>query len=335
VHLVEWKRGTAAFTTMQSIRIHSFGGPEVLALESIDTPVPGPGEVRIQVQAIGVNPVETYVRTGAYGPRTFPFTPGTDCAGTIDALGEGVEGFRQGDRVYTAGTVSGAYASVAIATAAQVHPLPETLDYAEGAAIGIPYATAWRALVDIAAARSGESILIHGATGGVGVAAVGIARHLGLCATGSAGSDAGESLVRSLGLEQVVRHDRDGYLADAVAGTRDGAGFDIVLEMAAHRNLGADLGILRKRGRVVVVGSRGPIEVNARELMIRDAAVHGMLLFNAPPEDLARTHAALRECFERGDFRPSIARRIPLGDAAEAHRALLEPGAVGKVVLIP
>ncbi|MFM7322188.1 MAG: NADPH:quinone reductase [Armatimonadota bacterium] len=320
---------------MQAIRIHAFGGPDVLALESVDDPIPGAGEVRIRVHAIGVNPVETYVRNGAYGPRAFPFTPGTDCAGVVDAVGDGVETFRIGDRVYTSGTITGAYAEAAVATVAHVHRLPDPLDFAEGAAIGIPYATAWRALVDIAAARPGESLLIHGASGGVGVAALGIARHLGLRTTGSAGSDAGEALIGTLGVDHAVRHDRDGYLAGAVAATPEGAGFDIVLEMAAHRNLGADLGILRLGGRVVVVGSRGPIEVNARELMIRDASVHGMLLFNAPPTELARTHADLGRCFTNGDFRPVIARRFPLADAAKAHRAVLEPGAVGKLVLVP
>ena len=320
---------------MQAIRIHAFGGPEVLTTETIDDPVPGPGEIRIRVHAIGVNPVETYVRAGAYGPRAFPFTPGTDCAGVVELVGPGVANHSPGQRVYTAGTVSGAYADTVIATSAQVHPLPDNLDFEQGAAIGIPYATAWRSLVDIAGVTRGAWVLVHGATGGVGVAAVQIAKHLGAHVVGTAGSDAGEALVGSLGTDHCVRHDRDGYREAALACTPGGAGFHVIVEMAAHRNLGADTALLARAGRVVVVGSRGPVEVNARDLMLRDASVHGMLLFNTPAEELAAIHARLGECFEASAFAPVISRRFALRDAAEAHRAVLEPGATGKLVLVP
>lgn len=320
---------------MHAIRIHAFGGPEVLRLEEVPDPQPGPGEVRIDVRAVGVNPVETYVRSGAYGARPLPLTPGSDAAGVVDAVGEGVTRFRPGDRVYTAQTRTGAYAQKTVAPETHVHPLPDGVSFAQGAAINIPYATAYRSLVGRARVRAGECLLVHGASGGVGVAAVQIGRALGLDVAGTAGSDDGAALVAREGAHRVHRHDQDGYLDAAVAATPGGRGFDVVLEMAAHINLGRDLTALAPGGRVVVVGSRGPVEINARDTMGRDAAILGMLLFNTPADELAGIHRALFAGLENGSLRPVVGRELPLADAPEAHAAVLRPGAQGKIVLIP
>jgi NADPH:quinone reductase len=154
---------------MKAIRVHQFGGPEVMQLKNVADPEPGPNQVLIHVRAIGVNPVETYIRAGRYPNLTLPFTPGTDAAGEVAATGAAVRHVSIGARVYySSGSVTGAYANMTICEAADVHPLPDNASFAEGAALGIPYGTAWRALFQRARAIPGETLLVHGASGGVG-----------------------------------------------------------------------------------------------------------------------------------------------------------------------
>ncbi|HET6370634.1 MAG TPA: NADPH:quinone reductase, partial [Nitrospiria bacterium] len=238
---------------MKAIRVHQFGGPEVLRLEDVPDLRPGPGEVLIWVKAAGVNPVDTYVRSGNYGEQPFPYTPGSDAGGIVEAVGEGVERFRPGERVYTSGTITGAYAERALAEEKRVHPLPEKLSFAQGAAIGVPYATAYRALFQRARALPGESVLVHGASGGVGTAAVQLARAHGLTVFGTAGTPQGEKLVMEQGAHHVLNHRGASYLDDLLKLT-GGAGVDLVLEMLANVNLGKDLTVLAPKGRVVVIG---------------------------------------------------------------------------------
>jgi NADPH2:quinone reductase len=317
---------------MQAIRVHEFGGPEVLKLEDIPVPNPGPAEVVVRVRAIGVNPVETYLRSGSNPALPRPYTPGTDAAGEIATVGEGVTGFRPGDRVYTSSTLSGAYAEFALCRAREVHPLPAKTPFEHGAALNIPYATAYRAIIQRAAAHAGETILIHGASGGVGIAAVQISRALGLTVIGTAGTDAGRELVLREGAHHFLNHRDDGYF-NQLAELTDGRGPNVILEMLSNVNLARDMTVIAKRGRIVVIGCRGKIEVNPRDLMTREADVLGLMLFNAAPEELDSIHAALRAGLENGTFRPIIGRTFPLAEAAAAHIAVLEPGAFGKIVL--
>jgi NADPH:quinone reductase len=319
---------------MKAIRVHEFGGPEVLRMEELPVPSPGPGEILLKVEAIGVNPVETYQRSGSNPALALPWTPGSDTAGIVDDVGPGVEGWEPGDRAYTSATVSGAYAMWTVAPAASTHRLPDQLSPEQGAAIGIPYATAWRALVQRAAARSGESVLVHGASGGVGLAAVQIARSLGLRVIGTAGTPQGAELVRAQGADHVLDHTSAGYL-DALPGLTDGAGPAIILEMLANVNLAHDARAIAKRGRIIVIGCRGPIEINPRDLMAREADVRGLLLFNSTPDELAAIHSGLAEGLSSGALTPVVNRAFPLADAARAHAAVLKPGASGKIVLLP
>ena len=154
---------------MKAIRVHEFGGSEVLRLEEVPTPQPGPGQVLVRMRAIGVNPIETYIRTGTYAYKpTLPYTPGNDGAGVVEQVGTDVNEFKPGDRVYTARSVSGTYAEFALCTTEQVHPLPANVSFGQGAAMGTPYATAYRGLFQRADAKPGETVLVHGASGGVG-----------------------------------------------------------------------------------------------------------------------------------------------------------------------
>jgi NADPH:quinone reductase len=323
---------------MRAIVVRAFGGPDVLRLEDVPDPTPAPDQAVVRMHAAGVNPVDVYVHGGAYA-RTppLPYTPGFDGAGEIEALGADVTGFSVGERVYIAGpgrTAAGAgsYAERALCTADQLHPLPARTTFAQGAAIGVPYATAYRALFHRAQARAGETVLVHGATGGVGIAAVELAHACGLRVIGSGGTDRGLQTAREHGADVLVNHTAPGYLDEIKAAT-GGRGVDLVIEMAAHINLDKDLSLLAPHGRVVVVGNRGRVQIDARQAMGRDAAILGMTLFNATSADLVSIHAALVVGLANGTLNPVIGREMPLADAARAHAAVMEAGAHGKIVL--
>ena len=319
---------------MKAIRVHQFGAPEVMKLEDVPDPKPGPGQVVVTVRAAGVNPVETYIRSGIYGPRDFPYTPGSDGAGVVEAAGPGVKRVRAGDRVYLAGSVTGTYATKVLANESQVHPLPENVSFQQGAAVYIPYATAYRALFQRARAEPGETVLVHGASGGVGVAATQIATARGLVVIGTAGTERGRRLVLEQGARHVLDHAAPDYL-DRLMDLTGGQGVDVILEMLANVNLAKDLTVLARGGRVVVVGNRGSIEINPRETMKRDASILGMTLFNASERDLSGIHAALVAGMANHTLRPVVGREFPLSDAAAAHAAVMAPGSHGKIVLIP
>ncbi|MBV8855502.1 MAG: NADPH:quinone reductase, partial [Acidobacteria bacterium] len=251
----------------------------------------------------------------------------------VEEIGSNVTRFRKGDRVY-AHAVNGGAAEVAVCDEWQVQPLPPHVSFAQGSAIGVPYATAFRALFIRGAARAGETLLVHGASGGVGTAAVQLARAAGLRVVGTAGTEEGRRLVLEQGAHEVLDHRAPDYLEQLGALT-GGRGADVILEMLANVNLDRDLGALALGGRVVVIGSRGTVEINPRQAMTRDAAILGMTLFNASPQELASIHAALGAGLEAGTLRPVVGRELPLAEAARAHEEVLKPGAYGKIVLVP
>ena len=315
--------------------MHQFGGPEVLRLEEVPTPQPGPDEVLVRMHAIGVNPVETYIRAGKYARLPdLPYTPGNDGAGVIDQVGSNVNEFKRDDPVYTAGSITGTYAERALCKAEQVHHLPPNVSFAQGAAMGTPYATAYRGLFQRGQAKPDETVLVHGASGGVGTAALQLARAHGLRVFGTAGSDEGLKLAREQGAHNVFDHRVDDHFAEIMKAT-GGRGVDVIVELLANVNLGNDLKTLAKGGRVVVIGSRGSVEIDPRDTMQRDADVRGMVLPNTPPEELASIHAALVAGLENGTLRPMIRKELPLAEAGEAHRTVMESGALGKIVLVP
>jgi len=320
---------------MKAIQVHQFGGPEVLVLHEVPTPKPGQGEVLVRVHAAGVNPYDTYMRSGAYPVKpTLPYTPGSDAAGQIEALGAGVAKVKPGDRVYTATTLTGAYAEYALARENQVYPLPEKISFSQGAGLWVPYGTAYTALRHHADARAGETLLVHGASGGVGIAAVQFARSLGLTVLGTAGTSRGLELVKKEGAHHVFDHTKAGYSEEILKAT-GGRGVDVVLEMLANVNLATDLKLLAIRGRVIVIGNRGEITINARELMTRRSSVRGFTLWAATEAESAEIHAALAAGLENGTLRPIVGKELPLKNAPQAHVDVMAPGAFGKIVLVP
>jgi NADPH2:quinone reductase len=324
---------------MRTVLVRAFGGPDVLRLEEVPDPKPGPSEIVVRVRAAGVNPVETYIRSGVYARKpNLPWVPGTDGAGEVETVGAHVKNWKAGDRVYIAGdnvsaTGSGTYSEKAICAPTQIHRLPDRVTFAQGAALGVPYATAYRSLFFRANARPGESVLVHGASGGVGIGAIEMAKAHGMTVIGTAGTERGMQVVREHGADVVLNHREPNYLEGVMPAT-DGRGVNIVLEMAAHINLDKDLTVLAHGGRVVIIGSRGRIEIDPRGAMGRDAAIMGMLLFNTSPAELASIHAALVAGLANGTLNPLVNREIPLAEAPRAHEAVLEPGALGKIVLV-
>ena len=320
---------------MKAIRVHEFGGPEKLLLEDIPDLRPGKGEALVRIHAAGVNPVETYIRAGAHAVKpNLPYTPGTDGAGEVLSVGEGVQRVKPGERVYVAGSITGTYAQQSLCREAQVYPLPKQITYQQGAALGVPYATAIRALFQKAHGLPGESVLIHGASGAVGVAAIQLARAHGMFVIGTAGTEKGLGLVRELGAHHAFDHNAPD-LVERVMKVTGGRGVNVILEMLANKNLVKDLGMISVRGRIAVIGNRGTIEINPRDAMMRDASILGVFLFNTSDPEMASIHAGLGAALQFGIAKPVVRQEIPLADAKRAHVAVLEPGSYGKIVLIP
>ena len=319
---------------MQAIRVHAFGEPEVLKLEEVPEPQVGPGQVLVKVHAVGVNPYEGYMRAGAYAAPPLPFTPGHDAAGVVVAVGAGVKAVAPGDRVYTSQTLTGAYAEKTLCLESQVHPLPERVSFAQGAGVSVPYAAAYRALFQRARAMAGEVLLVHGASGGVGTAAVQLARAAGLTVIGTAGTDAGRRLAAEQGAHYVLDHHQDGYLQEAMQITEN-RGVDVVVELLANVNLGHDLEILATGGRMVVIGSRGTVTIDPRFTMMKEATIVGMTVWGATDKEVRAIYAALGAGLANGTLTPVVGRELPLAEAAQAHHDIMEKKAYGKIVLIP
>lgn len=320
---------------MKAIVVEKFGGPEVLRLKDVPEPKPGAGQLLVSLKAIGVNPVDTYIRAGTYARKPeLPWTPGTDAAGFVEAAGAGVT-FKPGERVYVYGAaVGGVYAEKAVVEASRAFPLADGLSFEQGAAIGVPYATAHRALFFSGGARRGETVLIHGASGGVGVATVQLALSAGLIVIGTAGGDDGVAFLASLGVSYALDHRKPGYVEEVLKLT-DQKGPQLIIEMLANVNLAEDLRIAAQRGRIVIVGSRGPVHIDPRLAMAKDLTVRGMSLWNMTDAEREHVHADLAKGFADGSLKPLIGTKFTLIEAHKAHTAILAPGARGKIVLIP
>lgn len=320
---------------MKAIVVESFGGPEVMVLKELPDPRPGPGQVVISVKAAGVNPKDTHYRAGLY-PHLHapPFTPGIDGAGIVEETGAEVKRLSKGDRVFWTSSRSGSYAELVLCDEARVHSLPQHVSFAEGAGVGVPYSTAYRALFQRAKVAPGETILVHGASGGVGIAALQLARGYCYRLIGTAGAQEDLEMIKNEGSDLVISH-RDPSYIDAIIPLNGGKKIDVILEMNAHLNLGKDLPLLAKNGRVVVIGSLGMVAINPQYLKDSDAQILSVSLLIASPDELATLHSGLQIGLEKKIIQPKIYKQFALKDAPEAHHALMQPGHWGKIVLIP
>lgn len=319
---------------MKAILVKEFGPPEVMQLEEVETPQPTGAQVLVKVHAAGVNPVDTYLRSGihAHAPK-LPYTPGKDAAGVVEAVGNEATRFKPGDRVYTADSITGTYAEYTLCSGSHLGRLPDRVTFQQGAGIWTPYATSFRALFQKAGVRSDETVLIHGASGGVGIAAVQWAKGSGIKVIGTASSDEGGNLVLDQGAVRVFDHSDEDHFGEIRQYT-GGLGVDVIIEMLANVNLERDFEMLGMFGRIVVVGSRGSIQFTPRLAMTKDATIYGMSLFNSSKDDRHDIHDAIHEGLMTGALRPVIAKTFPLADAPQAHRDILEKKALGKIVLV-
>jgi NADPH:quinone reductase len=319
---------------MKAIVVRAFGGPEVMKIEEVPQPAAAAGQILVRVRAVGVNPVDTYIRSGTYARKPeLPYTPHADLAGIVEAVGSGVTTVKPGDRVYGYMASAGG-AELALLDEWQVQRLPDRATFQQGAALGVPYGTAWRALLFKAKARPGETVLVHGASGGVGTAAVQIARAQGMRVIGTAGTDEGLRLAREQGAHHVLNHRDENYLQE-IPKLTGGRGVDVILEMLANVNLDRDLEVLAPHGRIAVIGNRGRVEIDPRKMMGKDGTIVGMTLFNTTRDEFAEIHAGLMAGLENGTLNPVIGKEMALDQAAQAHVAVMAPGAFGKIVLIP
>ena len=320
---------------MKAILVESFGAPEVMQVKEIEQPKPARGEVLIKVKAAGVNPVDTYIRGGAYPVLPdLPYIPGMDAAGIVEAIGEGVSRFNPGDRVYHAGRHGGCYAELMVGSEERTYKLPDGISFAHGASLGVPAAAAWRAMFHRGQAKAGERVLIHGASGAAGLTAVQLARAAGLEVIGTASTDKGLKAVKDSGASAVFDHSKNDYIADLKGQLKEN-GINLIIEMLANVNLENDLDLLAPRGRVVIVGSRGRIEIDPRATMGKETDIRGMSLFNATIEEANETHAALTGAMKVGAFKPVIAVELPLAEAPQSHVQVMKSGNCGNIVLVP
>ncbi|MEO9274635.1 NADPH:quinone reductase [Marinomonas sp. 5E14-1] len=316
---------------MKAMQINAYGPASDLSLVNAKTPSIHADQILVQVGAAGVNPVDTYIRSGTNNySTTFPHTPGLDGAGTVVELGSQVTGFEVGQRVYFSRNLSGSSAEFAVCAATHTYPLADALSFEEGACLGIPYTTAHRALFGRANAKTGDKVLVHGATGAVGIATVQLALSAGMDVVASAGTKAGVDLLRAQGVSTVIMHNEDNHL-EAFQSLE--TGFDVIIEMLANHNLDQDFKALTTGGCVAVVGNRGTVEINPRDLMARDASVVGVALANIKPVELALIAKVLRPLFEEGVLKPVIRHCYDLTELAQAHEDVLKSGALGNLVV--
>ena len=318
---------------MKAIIVREFGASEVLKLEETTDLEPDENQILVCVKAVGVNPVDTYIRAGQYANQPhLPYTPGKDAAGIIESVGANITKFKTGDRVLIAGSVSGTYAEFCLCKEDQLIKLPDNVSFAQGAGVFVPYATAYRALFQKAEGKSGETVLVHGASGGVGIAAVQWAKNAGLTVIGTASSDEGKKLVKEQGADEVFDHSKENYL-DEIKTATGGSGVNIILEMLANKNLVKDFDVLAMFGRISIIGNRGNIDFNPRLVMGKDAAIFGMSLFNAPAAEMNEIYEAIFDGLSKGFLKPIVGEKFNLKDAARAHHHVIEEKAAGKIVL--
>ncbi len=322
---------------MKAVRIHKYGGPEVLTYEDIPVPEPKTGEARVKIEAIGLNFIDIYQRTGLY-PLQTPFTLGMEGAGVVDAIGDSVSDVKSGDRVAYA-MVLGSYAEYAIVPAAKLAPLPANVDMKSAAALMLQGMTAHYLTHSTYQLKSGDTALIHAAAGGVGLLLVQIAKMLGARVIGTVGTEAKAQLAKQAGADETILYAKTDFLTE-VKKLTDGKGVNIVYDSVGATTFEKSLDCLRPRGYLALFGqSSGPVApldpgklaAKGSLFLTRPTLAHYML-------DRAELLARADDLFNwtaAGKLKLRIESTLPLQDAAQAHRLLEGRKTTGKVVLVP
>jgi len=324
---------------MRAVRFHEHGGPDVLSVDEVDRPDPEGHDVLVEIRGAGVNPVDTYFREGSYEPFEMPMTPGVDFAGVVAETSQYVEGFEAGDRVYGTGLGRdhhGGYAEYALAPTDRVVHLPDSVGFEAAGGAGVVAVTAWRALIDHAGLEPGETCLIHGGSGGVGHAAIQLAKATGAHVVTTASPEYHDRL-ETLGADTVLDY-ADEDLADEVrsAAAESGtAGVDVVLDHRLDEYLQFDADVAATGARVVGIGESDP-QVGFENDGVargRDVSYTFMTMFNTP--DFTIPLRRLAYLMGSGEITVVVAQTYGLEEAGEAQRAVMEDSHPGKLVLVP
>ncbi len=321
----------------KAVVCRELGPPERLRLESFAAAPLAPGQVRVAVHAAGINFPDILMAAGDYQLKPeLPFTPGVEAAGEVTEIAGGVAGVAVGDRVIVRMRYGG-YADEAVVAPAQLTPLPANFDYAEGATFLAAHGTAHHALVDRGALAPGEVLLVHGAGGGIGLAAVEIGKLLGATVIAAASSEAKLAVAKARGADHLVLTTREPF-RDAVKRTTDGRGADVVFDPVGGETFENSLRCIGWGARILVVGFTGGIGLARTNLvLIKGASVIGVRAGESarrnPAAGEKRTRALLQWA-EAGQIRPHISHRLPLENVAQAMRLLIERKAIGRVALI-
>lgn len=324
---------------MKAIQIEEFGGPEVLKTVEIDEPSPNEHEVKVKVFATGLNPSEAYTITGTYGYNVpdLPYVPGYDATGIIEEVGAKVDLFKKGDRVFlsafSAKRNTGTYAEKVVIDAKNVFRLPDHISLKEGAALGIPVFTAYKAIFLKANVRAGETVLIHGASGSVGSMAVQMAKAIGATVIGTSSTKEGRQTVLDLGADYAMNHITEDNKEELLNITNE-QGPDVIIEMLANANLETDMQVIAKYGRIIIVGSRDTVEVNPRNLMTSEAIVTGMTFTYPTQKEMKEMQYGVNALLEIGAIHPLIGNEFTLDEPVEAHKALMESSGNGRTIFV-
>lgn len=327
---------------MKAMRIHEYDNDlkEPMHLDEVDPPRPGPGQLLVKAGAIGVNPIEISYRKGipSYASRiTLPFVLGVEAAGTVEETGEGAEGFASGDRVFGYNMLGGVYAEYVLLGAATAAHLPESFTFAQGAALPVAFYTAWNALVIQSHAGAGETVLIQGGAGGVGIATIQLARAMGCRVIATVSSEEKAEFCRSFGADETINY-READFAERCKALTGGRGVDLIIELAACDNFDKDLDAIRQDGTIVFVGmgtGKGPnATFRVPGVMGNNAIVTGVSARTLGPK-LPEVIRRMAPLWEEKNLRVPIHQEWPLAEAGAAHEVLMSGKFLGKLVLIP
>lgn len=320
---------------MRAVRFHEHGDPDVLELEEIETPTPAGGEIRIEVRAASVNPVDTYFRSGEFQPPTMPFVPGMDFAGVVEETGPGVTDYAPGDRVFGANLGSGTHGSAAeylVTPTEQVAKLPDGVSFETAGVAGVAAMTPWRALIDHAAIEPGEYCLIHGGSGGVGHVGVQIAAEIGSRVITTASPQYHDRL-SDLGAEAVLDYDRDD-LAEGIGEAADG-GVDVVVDHMPERYLQLDCDVAAHGGRIVAYRNdhSSASFTDLQSVGGKELQFDVMSATNTPA--LSERLTRIGRLLEDGWLDIAIADTYDLSELSAAHRRVSEESFFGKLAIAP
>ena len=324
---------------VKAIRIHRTGGPDAMQWEDVEVGAPGPGEVRIRHEAVGLNFIDVYFRTGLYPAPSLPFSPGMEGAGVVEAVGEGVDSLAVGDRIAYAAPPVGSYAEERLMPAEKVVKVPAGIDSRQAAAMMLQGMTVEYLLRRTYPVQPGETILFHAAAGGVGLIACQWARHLGATVIGTVGSDEKAELARAHGCDHPIVYTRENF-TERVRELTDGAGVPVVYDAVGRDTFAGSLDCLRPRGMLVSFGqSSGRIDPFDVGILSAKGSLYvtrpTLMTYTASRAELEASAQALFDVVADGAVRITVNRTFPLAGAADAHRALESRQTTGSTILVP